>query len=317
VTEFFISLAKFHILTVSFILGSIAIVLAIIGKYNSKLDLSRKQRAFLGGIGLLFVILGVGGHFASLEGQESREIPTVELGVRVDLSEWQAYTIQGANREKTPLVVGSSVLAGGSPGAVEVANVELRTARDPQSGFNRLEQSLLLSWSHPVRDIPYDGMIAQLLIEPAPGNEEYKLFCRFVAEYEIGDIDRDIYVYTGSEHFVSMDQWNTLVWDFTGTLWSQGTPWEDEWADLSERVLSKGHSYVFLKRRLGEQALYDAVGARFHNMDSTWMERFKSLGIECFVSAFEHYTEAQNPVFRGDFHLSNIWTQPTSYPGLP
>ena len=134
-------------------------------------------------------------------------------------------------------------------------------------------------------------------------------------EYETDTAD--VVIYTGSDHYVPFDEWTTIACDFTGSIWPNGTSWEDEWAALSDQLEDEGHWFSRPTRHLSEQTLYNAVLASDGLADADWSERMKKLGIKCDVSANIYHTTATNPSFTGSFSLGNVWLQEANYPGLP
>jgi hypothetical protein len=274
---------------------------------------ARTILALTGAVVLLVAGIAIG---FLLRGNPPPEPPG--LGVAVAADSWDVFLMDRDGNQTSPRPqVEESALAGAANGALKVRDALLRSGQNDE-GWTEIEQSLVFEWSHPIEDnTPYSGMVAQLYVEPAAGDDEDLLFCRFFADYALGDT-RTPYMYAGSEHLISPERWNTLAWDFTGTVWHEGQPWQAAWEALRDEQLGPaGHYYIFIKRRLGENAFEDAFKAKRGDTDKSWADRFQSFGLQCFVSAAQTYTSAGQSTFQGDFHLGRVWVEPVDAVTIP
>lgn len=251
---------------------------------------------------------------------EAKQTPTISavndtgnLGSFVNSDNWSAKLLDSGVLKDFSSSITELDNAGSPVKVVEVLNAELTSSRD-SAGFTSPLQSLRFAWLNPIHDKPYSGIIAQLYVKPNSGDENLKMFCYFVADYKVSD---NLSVpYTSSGKFISYDDWNTLVWDFTGTIYVTGTSWETNWKSLASELSSQGHFFASPSVRLGEQLLYNNVIATFKGGDSNWRERLKSINLDCHVTTNSDYTEVTAASFRGTFYLGNVFVQPVDYPGL-
>lgn len=262
----------------------------------------REVKLFIIGVllasGLIFLGIWIGI-------QQSEKITIANLGREVNTDGFKVFRQRGTEFDLIPFVTSDNI--------INAAGVEISSIRD-ENGYTKETQSVVFRLAQPIDRKPLGGIVTQILIEPDPGYEDVKIFCKYLAEYRLDS--SQISSYASSEKYIALNTWNTMVWDFSGIIWPKGTSWESDWTDLSSILNSQGHYYMSIARRLDEQMLENAVGAQFNNGDATWGDRLKTIGIKCVASTNKTYTEISDVEFRGTFSLGNIWIQEIEYPGL-
>lgn len=234
------------------------------------------------------------------------------VGDPVDPDVWQIEILNFLDKSAIPLTknvstetIEDKTINLISPSSEVILKAEQLHEPKEKEGWSQTNQSVQFLWQNPILRKPLGGMVAEIFVEPSSRDREDRIFCEFLITYDL-DGNNHPYPYTSSDRYISLNQWNTLAWDFQG-IYSDISPWKD----TISTTVPKGHGFLYLSSGLGERMLYDAAVSK----NPAWNERIKSVGIQCFVSASRDYVgEASKVDFTGTIKLGRVWVFPVDYP---
>jgi nucleoside phosphorylase len=252
-------------------------------------EVSKKSPPISVGIIISVCVLALALAFLAGTLWSNRTTPTkvysYNIGDLVDSQSWAVEKWVAGSTSLTPLQsrIESEDINGEVAKTITVDNVVLASEQSTDTGYNIPKESLQFVWSNPMKSIPFNGMIAQVYLEPIPTDRDDRVFCFFFMNYN--DVE-----YVSSDHYIAPGQWNNIVWDLTGIPNSSGPAYR-----LSEYLLSGAVS----ENNLG------------------WYTTVKWIGIRCNISASKAYSgKIKGTEYRGKVKLGRVWSLPANYPTL-
>lgn len=258
----------------------------------------------------VFTILLTGITFGLLLPWSQNSNQSIASLEQVDLRDWDTIINRQGNFEDISSKLIKSNIGGEGFEKIRVENIELRSERSP-NGYSNSVRRFDFIWRNPIHDRPLSGILSEVYIEPGPGYEHNKYFCRYIVEYQLdnGQIGK----YYSSDYFVPKNAWQTLMWDFTGYLdIGDDSPYKADWENIKYIADTDGHYFLSITRRLGENMLYSYAGEINHDESVDWRDDLRSIRVSCGVSANERYTESTASTFFGNIYLGNVWVETVS-----
>lgn len=277
------------------------------------------QKVYLPVFGIVIVGILTGWVIGSWQAPKLIVIPTVTptitkvIGEPVPFDNWVAF-VQDRTGKRVDIkhgLIKSGNIDGWQTDVITTTTIYLNSETIEGNNYRR---NLVFEWPQPLKDIPYSGILARIYIEPNSENGKDRIICNFETKYIIND-DHEVFYY-GNDVYIPYNEWTTMIWEFSGVFYPDNSDnWKSTWNTLITQLHEKGHGYIGMAKRSGDEMLSGAIDSKQKNIE--WVPHVEAIRVKCYVSANWPYTNLPKTEFTGNFSLSTVRVLPVTYPGLP